>query len=81
MTNAEVRETRQAYVRDAARALEMLATQISMSNDKGTFHIWQEVRNAEATLMYIQKLIDTHHDELEGAMGSATGSPHKGEAK
>lgn len=81
MNSSELRETRQAYLSDAMRALDMLATQVYMSNDKGTFHIWQEVRNAEATLKYIQKLIDTHHDELGGAMGSATGSPHKGEAK
>lgn len=81
MNSNEMRETRLAYVTDAQRALEMLATQVCMSNDKGTFHIWQEVRNVEATLKYIEKLIDTHHDELEGATGSATGSAQKGEAK
>lgn len=67
--NEEMRTTRQAYLNDAMRALDMLATQVYMSNDKGTFHIWQEVRNAEATLKYIQKLIDTHHDEIASAHG------------
>lgn len=67
--NEEMRATRQAYITDAMRALDMLATQVYMSNDKGTFHIWQEVRNVETTLAYISKLINTHHDEIASAHG------------
>ena len=66
ITNTEHKEVRLAYVTDAQRALEMLTTQIYMANDKGTFHIWQELRNVENSLAYIRGLIEKHHAELEG---------------
>lgn len=64
ITNNDKKEIRLAYITDAQRALEMLATEL-VSGSKHTHHIWQELRNVDNTLTYIASLIDRHHTELE----------------
>ena len=64
ITNNDKKEIRLAYITDAQRALEMLATEL-VSGSKHTHHIWQELRNVDNTLTYIRGLIEKHHAELE----------------
>lgn len=68
-TNYEMRNTRLSYMKDALNAIDMLATNLVMSNDKGTHHIWTELRNIEAEMKRISFLIESHHDEIANAHG------------
>lgn len=68
-TNYEMRNTRLSYMKDALNAIDMLATNLVMSNDKGTHHIWTELRNIESEMKRISFLIESHHDEIANAHG------------
>ena len=63
VTAQDIRQARLAYITDARRALDMLATNLTISSGSDDYHIWQEVRNAERTLKYIEKLINTNEGE------------------
>ena len=63
VTTEEMKKARLAYVTDAQRALEMLATNLAVTTGNGDYHIWQEVRNVERTLKYIRRLINEGEEE------------------
>lgn len=63
VTTEEMKQARLAYVTDAQRALEMLATNLTVTTGNGDYHIWQEVRNVERTLKYIRRLINEGEEE------------------
>lgn len=62
VTEEEIKQVRLAYLKDARRALDMLATNLTVGAGNH-YHLWQEVRNAERTLGYIEKLINDEQGE------------------
>ena len=61
MTSKERMNVRIAYVTDADRALEMLATNLTTDYADPNYHLWETVREIQQSLWDLSVALMVHH--------------------